>query len=511
MKNNIFIYLVFSDPKWIELINLFCKKSNLKPSFFGSIPQLHKEFQTIYPDTLLYNCCKWLDGFNPNDLEKIPDQAITIEELTFVNQYSNIIQTNFSRYDHFDEITYDKYFVLFYNFLIFWKRLLIHFKPKCIFFSTTPHHFDELILYYLAKFYKIKTLSLQAFQVNDTYYTCINHSFEKNILFKDHYPASPLIQNTYLKNNTFNFIERVQNSTSYQKPFYEIVRKKEKDSIIEKFKKSNLYCFFRINTFHRFPALKKGIISSNKIPSRFKRYKYKIKSYIQGIRNKNYYNKLTNKKLSLNEPYIYVALHLQPESTSSPMGGLFTNQFLMINLLSKSIPSGWKLYVKEHPASFKKLSGLSFANRPLSIIAHRKTLYNNINNLDNASLVPLELDSYSLIDNAKAIATLTGTVGIEAVLRDKPVFAFGYAWYRSCPGIFGISSTDDLKQAIQKIINSDKPNIDDIRNYLNKIEKEYPKGAHSFSNSSPYFPNLSVDSIIESLGNSIAENILLEK
>jgi len=193
------------------------------------------------------------------------------------------------------------------------------------------------------------------------------------------------------------------------------------------------------------------------------------------------------------------------------MGGLFTNQFLMINLLSKSIPSGWKLYVKEHPASFKKLSGLSFANRPLSIIAHRKTLYNNINNLDNASLVPLELDSYSLIDNAKAIATLTGTVGIEAVLRDKPVFAFGYAWYRSCPGIFGISSTDDLKQAIQKIINSDKPNIDDIRNYLNKIEKEYPKGAHSFSNSSPYFPNLSVDSIIESLGNSIAENILLEK
>ena len=121
MKNNIFIYLVFSDPKWIELINLFCKKSNLTPSFFGGVPQLHKDFQTIYPNTLLYNCCNWLDGFNPNDLKNIPDQAITIEELNYLNQYSNIIQTNFSRYDHFDEITYDKYFILFHDFLILWK------------------------------------------------------------------------------------------------------------------------------------------------------------------------------------------------------------------------------------------------------------------------------------------------------------------------------------------------------------------------------------------------------
>lgn len=515
MKDNIFIYLVFNDPKWIELIDLFCKRSNLTPSFIGSIPQLHQKFKAVYPNAFLYNCCKWLDGLSITDLQKTPDQAITIEELNFLNQYSNTIQNNFLRYDSFNEITYDKYFIFYYNLMVFWKRLLIYFKPKCIFFSTTPHHFDELILYYLAQFYTIKTIVLESFQVNNTYYTCIKNDYSKNILFQNHISVASLIKTTHLKNNVESFIKNTRDSKSYQKPFFEISKMKIKKSIRHKIRDSELYQFFFLNYLHRYLAIKNGMLYFHKPPSKIKHFKHKINVYIQSILNKMHYKELASKKLDFEQPYIYVALHLLPEETASPMGALFTDQFLMINLLSKSIPAGWKLYVKEHPSTFGKLSHVTFANRPLSIISHKKHFYHDIDKLKNTHLVPIDTDSYTLIDHAKAVATLTGTVGIESVLRNTPVLAFGYAWYRSCPGVFGIEKTADIKQALKKIMNGYTPPIEDVCNYLHQIEKEYPKGAHGFSNSptfnfDSYFPNLSAETIIKNLSKSITKNILHE-
>ena len=49
----------------------------------------------------------------------------------------------------------------------------------------------------------------------------------------------------------------------------------------------------------------------------------------------------------LNKSYYYFALHLQPEATTLPNGGIYAEQILAIRILSKLLPDNTYLYVKE--------------------------------------------------------------------------------------------------------------------------------------------------------------------
>ena len=49
------------------------------------------------------------------------------------------------------------------------------------------------------------------------------------------------------------------------------------------------------------------------------------------------------------EPHVLLALHYQPERATVPMGGMLGDQALIADILAKSLPEGWWLYVKEHP------------------------------------------------------------------------------------------------------------------------------------------------------------------
>ena len=50
------------------------------------------------------------------------------------------------------------------------------------------------------------------------------------------------------------------------------------------------------------------------------------------------------------ERYVYMPLHLIPESTTSILTPFYVNELSVIEAVSKSLPAGWMLYVKEHQA-----------------------------------------------------------------------------------------------------------------------------------------------------------------
>jgi len=159
---------------------------------------------------------------------------------------------------------------------------------------------------------------------------------------------------------------------------------------------------------------------------------------------KYHYEKFSS-PVDLSKPFVYVALSFQPERTSSPMAGVYVNQLLMVDLLSKSVPDGWWIYVKEHPSQlipswyYRAQSG-----RPLDY-------YDDFVALSNVRLVPMAISSFDLTDHAKVVATVTGSVGWEAINRGKPVFLFGHPWYRGCDGTFQISSHQECAEALDKI------------------------------------------------------------
>lgn len=156
--------------------------------------------------------------------------------------------------------------------------------------------------------------------------------------------------------------------------------------------------------------------------------------------------------------YIYIPLHYQPERTTMPEGNVFNRQFLMVDLLDKSLPQDWHLYDKEHPSQFEsELDG-----------ERERSGYNykDLNALSNVELINLGMDPYKLIDNAEAMLTVTGTPGWESVVRGTPVMVFGNPWYRECPGVYHVEKESDIVDALSEIRNGIDITRDETRKFV---------------------------------------------
>jgi hypothetical protein len=160
----------------------------------------------------------------------------------------------------------------------------------------------------------------------------------------------------------------------------------------------------------------------------------------------------------LDQPFVFVPLHYQPEVSTTPLGGYFADQIAMVDLLAKSLPAGWHLYVKEHKAIFDPEVRGTFM-RDIDY-------YRRLARIPNVTLVPMELTSFDLIDRARAVATVTGTAGWEAVLRGKPAIVYGNAWYRGCEGVFDGHNGPDTHSALAKIAAGFVPDPHKVRVFL---------------------------------------------
>jgi len=146
----------------------------------------------------------------------------------------------------------------------------------------------------------------------------------------------------------------------------------------------------------------------------------------------------------LSQPFIYVALQYQPEVSTSPLAGVYVEQYLLVELLSRTAPPGWLIYVKENRFMFGK-AGSGELGREFDF-------YRRLTKLPNVRLVPLRTPPFDLIDNAKAVATATGTSGWEALFRGTPVLNFGYAWYRECDGVLPAADLADCRTAMERLL-----------------------------------------------------------
>jgi hypothetical protein len=132
--------------------------------------------------------------------------------------------------------------------------------------------------------------------------------------------------------------------------------------------------------------------------------------------------------------YVYFPLHLQPEATTSALGGIYFDQALAIERLSKLIPSNWFIYIKDNPLQNSTMRGRWFFER--------------INAIENAVFVPTETNTFELTKHCRFVSTITGTAGWEAISGGKNVLVFGQAWYKTLPGVF----TYDTKLTLQRIL-----------------------------------------------------------
>ena len=127
-----------------------------------------------------------------------------------------------------------------------------------------------------------------------------------------------------------------------------------------------------------------------------------IYSYISKIGN-------TPKQLE-NQKIVYIPLHLEPEVSLLRISSGFTNQYEMITCVSKSLPADTTIVVKEQPHGY--------GTRP-------KWYYQKLQEMGNVVISHPKVRSIDWIKMSSMVATITGTVGTEAVFLKKSVLSFG--------------------------------------------------------------------------------------
>ncbi|HAV01238.1 MAG TPA: hypothetical protein DCW47_08645 [Lachnospiraceae bacterium] len=154
------------------------------------------------------------------------------------------------------------------------------------------------------------------------------------------------------------------------------------------------------------------------------------------------------------EPYVYMPLHLIPESTVFVKASYYVDELNLIEQVSKSLPVGWRLYVKEHQA----------------MLGERGTeFYRKVKELHNVRLVQVNHyhDPKPWITKAKGVVTIVGTTAFEEALLGRKSLIFGDVPFELVDGITKVTSFEQLPGLIADFGEID--NIHSCAAYLQTI------------------------------------------
>jgi len=241
-------------------------------------------------------------------------------------------------------------------------------------------------------------------------------------------------------------------------------------------------------------TLKKQIIQTeqNSLNTKIKRLRSLVFSQTTKLFNINYFyyryrfkriqqNFVRYRDALMNEPnlnvnFFYFPLHFQPEATSAPLGELYADQLLIVDMVAKLLPKGYFLYIKEHPQQNDLMRNYNF--------------YKQIScNYKNVLMIKTSYPSEILIEKSKAIVTIIGTAAWEGFGKEKPALLFGNHINQIFEGAFTIETVKDCKNAIHQITEQGfHPTIKQLNTYISFLQtialkaSEYPKESEKEEN-----------------------------
>jgi len=476
------IYSGVTSKYWQLVIEGLAEENQWSPIYVVGSPGEIQDIKNRFPDVVTHIVVDAVKGIPSEDFKKHQFKPLDTKILKEFEACQVVLLRMMDRIDALGSFSYNDRTRLFHKLLRYWKTVVDDLQPDIVVFSVIPHMVYDYVLYVLCQQYHIPMVMFESIPVRGR--TLIMDAYDQptrtQLLYQrlqeegDLPEVSPSAElDDYLRSLKGSY----QNAPDYVRRVYkEKPYKGVKDSSKSLFSK-----LVDFGNYRRYLEKQKKIIQSKfKIPPNYLKQKnkkledshmnyfqHKMFRFLSHLKMRaliRYYHQLTDDP-NIANPYIYVALSFQPERTTSPMGSIFVDQFLMIDLLSKTVPDGWHIYVKEHP--FQYTPSMFYRSQS----GKTRELYDDIVALPNVSLVPMPINSYQLIDHAKAVAAVTGTVGWETVHRGKPALIFGYPWYRGCEGIFHITTQDSLLSVLESIKSGYQVDVNKLRLFAYALEK----------------------------------------
>jgi hypothetical protein len=135
--------------------------------------------------------------------------------------------------------------------------------------------------------------------------------------------------------------------------------------------------------------------------------------------------------------YVFYPIQYYRESRVTMRAPAFFDQVWLVEYLSRSLPPGYELVVKDHPQQLGAL--------PLS----------NIRTLRRyATPIAPDIPAREVVQRADAVITLNNTVGYEALMHGKPVVTLGDAFYGGTEYTHSVSNLSEMDQTVDDAIHS---------------------------------------------------------
>lgn len=324
----------------------------------------------------------------------------------------------------------------FRNYVRHWMAAIELLKPDCVISPVMPHRVFDYTLYLLCQWHHIPYVFFDHTPLSNRFIAMdnvmnIGDLFQKEYqsFIKEEHPEAFVSQDIKDK------ITKLRGDYKSAEPEYmkkQAIANKRSSSYFGKFsrlaskvlKKGDYYLgkegVFIVGLDNYYKREDRRIEDGKYPFVRFARKKLQAQKYMKRLRV--YYESKTS-DIPENEKFVIYFMHYQPEATTCPAANIYVDQQLCIDTLLRILPSDYKVYVKEHPSQF--------AARMEGNTSRMSMLYDDLAKNKRVRLVSLTKDSFSLIEKASAVATGTGTVGFEAMVRKKPVIIFGFSWYEN--------------------------------------------------------------------------------
>ena len=438
-------------------------------------PEIMKQFsEVIFHDTF-----DAIRAIPPNELEDMRLEALDQQLLVELSYHESILLKMMDRMDTYgDSFTYPDRIRLYHFLIRYWMTVLKKIRPELIVFPSVPHTLYDYVVYILAQKLNIRTILFGLTSMDG--YTLPMEKIDEPTLLQINY--SDLLQDhAYsfeLSETTKDYLNRLRGpdyskaAPSFSADYAELVKEKG-NQVRSRFYRSVQKASFiprdfmiRLNASSSIKKTywkKKGRSFENSVWTDKEYRRMMLREKYQRAEFEKYYRSLTD-DYDPNVPFVYIALHYQPEQTTSPSGDMFVHQYLLVDLISKIIPDDWQIYVKEHYYQF-------VPNRSLGNRSRTYSFYDDLADMPNVKLVPIETAPWDLIDNCQCSASVTGTTGWESVVRGKPSLIFGHVWYRGCEGVFYTPNANLCKQAIDTIIGGYQVDYKKVQLFAHILEK----------------------------------------
>ena len=160
-------------------------------------------------------------------------------------------------------------------------------------------------------------------------------------------------------------------------------------------------------------------------------------------------------------PFVYFPLHVTDDYKITRIIPHCRDQVSLVEQVADALPVGYDLVLKEHPMSLGRNS---------------IGLLRRLRRRPNVRLVQPYTSSHDLIRDSVGVVVISSTVGLEALLYDKPVLTLGDPFYAGFGVTLDVHSFAEITERVPELLRF-RPDPERIRRFLHAAMRNCYPGA----------------------------------